>query len=229
VDFIYTRDNAIPDDLCDELVRRYEEHPDKRPGATGSGVDPARKHSLDLDMDQAPAFRQCGQRLVNILAGHFAEYFRIYPFFGSVNPVLMNPQSGEKLTITMDNREAVAPDVMRMLVSNYFHLGPLTMLRYTAGAGGYPHWHAENFPEPSAEAMHRALFFVCYLNDVESGGETEFFFYDTRVAPRRGRLLIAPCGFTHTHRGAVTLSGDKYIISSWLIFNRAGKLTASAA
>ena len=223
MDFILTRDNAFPADLCDEFISRFEAHPVKRPGATGSGVDPAKKFSLDLDIDQVPAFRECGQKLVNLLLGYFAEYFVKYPFFGSVSPVLLNQQSGDKTTITMDNRSIVTPDLMKMIVPNYFHLGPLTMLRYTAQEGGYPHWHAEIFPEPSAEAMFRALFFVVYLNDVETGGETEFFFYDRKVAPRKGGLLIAPAGFTHTHRGAITRSHDKYIVSSWLIFNRAGK------
>ena len=222
MDFIFTCDNALPADLCAELISRFEAHADKRPGATGSGVDPAKKLSLDLSIDQVPAFRECVQRLTNVLFGYMADYFLQYPFFGSVNPVLQNQQSGEKTEITMESRAIVNQDLMKMIVANHFHLGSLTMLRYKAREGGYPHWHAEIFPEPSTEALHRVLFFICYLNDVEVGGETEFFFYDVKVTPRKGRLLIAPAGFTHTHRGNVTQSGDKYILSSWLIFNRGG-------
>ena len=59
-----------------------------------------------------------------------------------------------------------------------------------------------------------------YLNDVESGGETEFYFQKRSIKPRKGTVVIAPAGFTHTHRGNVPISGDKYIITSWLLYNR---------
>jgi hypothetical protein len=34
-------------------------------------------------------------------------------------------------------------------------------------------------------------------------------------------MVIAPSGFTHTHRGNVPTSGDKYILTSWVLFNPA--------
>lgn len=37
-------------------------------------------------------------------------------------------------------------------------------------------------------------------------------------------MVIAPAGFTHTHRGLVPRSNDKYILTSWVLFNRAEKL-----
>ena len=62
----------------------------------------------------------------------------------------------------------------------------------------------------------RLLFFILYLNDIEEGGETEFLYFKRRVKPQKGRLLLAPCGFTHYHRGNPPLSGDKYILTSWV-------------
>jgi hypothetical protein len=46
------------------------------------------------------------------------------------------------------------------------------------------------------------------------------------MQPRKGTVIIAPAGFTHTHRGNIPLSGDKYVTTSWLLFNRAGQLQA---
>jgi hypothetical protein len=63
-----------------------------------------------------------------------------------------------------------------------------------------------------------------YLNDVEEGGETEFFYQGKKLAPRAGSLVIAPAGFTHTHKVHVPRSGDKYILTSWLLYQRAEKL-----
>jgi hypothetical protein len=41
------------------------------------------------------------------------------------------------------------------------------------------------------------------------------------VNPKTGSVLIAPTAFTHTHRGNRPIDGDKYIATSWILFNRA--------
>ncbi len=65
-----------------------------------------------------------------------------------------------------------------------------------------------------------------YLNDIEDGGETEFFYQQTKVKPTQGSIVLAPCGFTHTHRGCIPKSQDKYMLASWVMFNNAGQLYA---
>lgn len=220
MNFIHIVDDALPGELCDELVRRFEDTPEKRAGGTGSGIDPAKKLSLDVTIDNLGNFRDVGQAVVNHALGHFADYFLQYPFFGSVNPVLKNQATGETTSITMENRQLVDAAMMKMIVPNYFRLAPLNILKYKAREGYYRHWHAEVFPDAAGEALHRVLFYIYYLNDVEVGGETEFYFYGMKVAPRRGRLVIAPAAFTHTHRGNLPESGDKYILTSWLLFKR---------
>jgi hypothetical protein len=57
-----------------------------------------------------------------------------------------------------------------------------------------------------------------YLNDVTKGGETEFYYQKCFISPQTGRLVIAPAGFTHTHKGHIPLSEDKYILTSWVLF-----------
>lgn len=228
MDFVEMTDNAFPDELCDELIATFEAHPEKRQGGTGSGIDPTKKLSLDLTIDPIESFRFSGQRVVDLLHGYFAQYFLKYPFFGSVNPNLRNQQTGEEILITMENRQLVDLPLMKMIVSSYFRLAPLNLLKYDAGRGAYFQWHSEIFPEPGAEALHRMLFFVIYLNDVKVGGETELFFQNLKVQPRKGRLIIAPAGFTHTHRGNRPESGDKYIITSWLMFKRVPGLSPVA-
>ena len=64
--------------------------------------------------------------------------------------------------------------------------------------GGYHHWHSELYPQnASCETLHRVLLFQFYLDDVEQGGETEFLYQERKVEARKGRLIIAPAGFTH--------------------------------
>ena len=62
------------------------------------------------------------------------------------------------------------------------------------------------------------------VNDAFEDGETEFHYQRRRIEPRTGSLLIAPAGFTHTHRGNRPKGGNKYIATSWVLFERAEKL-----
>ena len=64
--------------------------------------------------------------------------------------------------------------------------------------------------------MNRHLVCLCYLNDVEEGGETQFVSLDFSVRPRAGAVVMFPPYWMYPHRGAVCSSGDKYIVSTYL-------------
>jgi hypothetical protein len=66
-----------------------------------------------------------------------------------------------------------------------------------------------------------------YLNDVEQGGETDFFYPNIKLKPKKGTMVIAPAGFTHTHRGNKPISDNKYILTSWVLFNPAKLIYAA--
>ena len=85
-------------------------------------------------------------------------------------------------------------------------------LQKTQKAGGYHVWHHE---QQDIDSATRVLVWTIYLNDVEEGGETEFLYQSQRVKARKGKIVIFPAGFTHTHRGNPPLSGDKYILTGW--------------
>ena len=92
----------------------------------------------------------------------------------------------------------------------YTHLN--CKFQRTRPGEGYHTWHYEN----SNRYAFRKLVTMLYLNTVDEGGETEFLYQRRRIQAHQGRLLIFPAGFTHTHRGNPPLSGNKYIITSWL-------------
>jgi hypothetical protein len=62
------------------------------------------------------------------------------------------------------------------------------------------------------------------VNDVLDGADTGFLYRGRTVEARQGRLIIAPAGFTHTHKRHVATSGDKYVATSWIPYRRAGDL-----
>jgi hypothetical protein len=68
------------------------------------------------------------------------------------------------------------------------------------------------------DVANRYLVLLWYLNDVTQGGETHFPQLQLRVQPRAGRLLVFPPYWMFQHEGLPPLSGDKYIVSTYLLF-----------
>ena len=95
-----------------------------------------------------------------------------------------------------------------------FHFTELKIQK-TLPTEGYHVWHIEHGKGFSNEP--RAFVFSIYLNDVEDGGETEFLHFSKRVKPKTGRIVIWPAGFPYVHRGNSPLSGEKYILTSWMM------------
>jgi len=78
--------------------------------------------------------------------------------------------------------------------------------------GGFFNYHSE---ASGISTCKRNLVFMTYLNDVEDGGETDFFYQNLKVKPRKGLTLIWPSGWTHTHKGIPSMTEEKYIITGW--------------
>ena len=57
---------------------------------------------------------------------------------------------------------------------------------------------------------------ILSLNDVTDKGETEWFYQDKKIKPRKGLSAIWPVDFTHTHRGIPSPTQEKYIVTGWL-------------
>ena len=88
-------------------------------------------------------------------------------------------------------------------------------IQKTLPTEGYHVWHLEH--GSGYENEKRALVFSVYLNDVEEGGETEFLHFSKRVKPKTGRIVIWPAAFPYVHRGNPPLSGEKYMLTSWML------------
>ena len=89
-------------------------------------------------------------------------------------------------------------------------------IQRTSPGQGYHVWHHE---DGSRKYIDRLLTFICYLEDVEEGGETEFLYLKKRIKPKAGKLILFPGSFTHTHRGLQPISGDKHVITGWIEYS----------
>jgi hypothetical protein len=90
----------------------------------------------------------------------------------------------------------------------------LILKRYRPDAGECFQTHFDSVHDVS----NRYLVFLWYLNDVETGGETEFPQLNCKVTARAGRLLMFPPYWMYQHAGVAPQSSDKYILSTYLLF-----------
>jgi hypothetical protein len=90
-------------------------------------------------------------------------------------------------------------------------------IQYYRPGGGYKRWHCERIGK-APPGVNRHLVFMTYLNDVFDEGGTEFFYQKVKTAPRKGLTLIWPADWTHLHRGIVSPTEEKYIITGWFDF-----------
>ncbi|MGM0429185.1 MAG: 2OG-Fe(II) oxygenase [Pseudomonadota bacterium] len=226
-DFIETYDNALSNELCQKLIDVFEQSPHTFDGRTGGGVDTEKKVSTDLSLNAHPEYQELLLKIQQTTARYALEYFKKYRFalIGPVALTLQHPKTKQPVALTNDNFDEVAKDNEMAIMQKLFRVGAIQMQRYRKGKGNYNYWHCEAYPQKgSTEPLHRALLFMYYLNDVDDGGETDFYYQDRSLKPKAGQMVIAPAYFTHTHRGRMPVSNDKYILTSWILHSRAEQL-----
>lgn len=230
-DFIQIYDNALERKICDRIIEMFNCSSQKQAGITGQGLDLENKQSQDLAISLQPEWATINQVITQITLGYLVDYMRCYSHLltGVLSPKVRQPQSGKNIALKASDIGQLSDKAIANLIARLYYLGVVNVQKYLKGIGGYYHYHSEIYPSlkkefkisNSSETLHRVLLFMYYLNDVHQGGETEFYYQKRLIAPQVGRLVIAPAGFTHTHKGHIPLSNDKYILTSWVLFQPA--------
>lgn len=153
---------------------------------------------------------------------------------GSANGPVLNKKSKDSVELMIHARMSDPRlqryiqaffDVIEMYKKKYtyaFTSAPWTLeeglniQRYPPN-GGFFNWHTERTCALQ-QCVYRHLAFMTYLNDVHEGGETEFFYQETKVKPKKGLSLIWPTDWTHTHRGIPAPKEEKTIVTGWIKF-----------
>jgi len=226
-DFIEIYDDALAAHSCRELIDRFEASGKLTRGATGGGVNVELKDSWDICISDHAEWKADETALNRAMLGGLMAYMRAHPYV-AIAPLQLKRQetgTGKIVPLDADSIAAMADSDLQRLVTKVFRPGKINIQRYFADQGGYPYWHSEIFPKVEGdESLHRVLLWTIYLNDGFREGETEFLQQERKIVPRTGSLLFAPAGFTHTHRGNRPKGGNKYIATSWVLFERADKL-----
>ncbi len=229
-DFIEIYPDAIDGATCDAIVARMRGSEGLQPGRVGGGVYPELKRSRDLRISGNADWAAVDARLQQAVFSGLLEYLRKYPQ-ALISPLMLQQPdaNGAPRRLQAEDFSVMDDKAIAELARACLRPGAINLQWYSSGEGGYPYWHCELFPrDASAETLHRHLLWTLYLNDGFEEGETEFLFQQRKVKPRTGSLLIAPTAFTHTHRGNRPQNGDKFIATSWILFQPAEKLYAAS-
>ena len=229
-DFIEIYDNAIPAATCRQIIDAFETSDNLRRGATAGGVNTKLKDSWDLTISGRPEWTEVAGLFNATMLQCLMQYVRKYTYLALAPTALYRKAPDGSMTqLGAEDVRGMDDATLRRLVTHVFRPGDINIQRYFADEGGYPYWHSETSPKiGDMDNLHRVLLWTCYLNDDFDEGETEFMYQQRKVTPSIGSLLIAPAGFTHTHRGNQPKRGNKYIATSWILFQSADKLYGNA-
>ena len=192
----FIRTGIVPDlSWCDKAIEWFEKNQDFQfPGvcSTGSinGVNEDTKKTTDISV-----------RMVDLKCNMFKlgeeENFFV-PIFTKLQQMFFKYTEEFYVVRNMDSMEI-------MPVFN--------MQKYIEGG----HFKNQHFESSNRQTRHRVLVWLIYLNDVEEGGEKSFPFYNLKFKPKKGKILIWPAEFTHTHCGEMVLKDHhKYIMTGWI-------------
>jgi len=191
--FIHIRKNALSKDVCESFIDSFEKRTDlQKAGNFGSNnstpIDSKIKESTDIT---------------------FHPRMMTDPDFGAV----LNENLIPTLKNGLDDYERYyyvgMENISEIDLSIHFN-----MQKYEPG-GGYKVFHCER---AGNQFFYRTLAWMIYLNDVEVGGETEFFYQQHFERAEMGKLAIWPSDFTHVHRGLIAPHETKYILTGWFNF-----------
>ena len=231
-DFVEVYDGALDAPFCRELIARFEASGHAARGATGGGVDTKLKDSWDICVSDHPEWKDAENQFNTVMLRGVMAYVRKYAY-AALAPMTLrtpDPKTGELVLLDPAAVAALPDHLLQALVTKCFRPGKINLQKYHTDQGGYPYWHCELYPKADGgETLHRVLLWSIYLNDGFAEGETEFHYQQRKIVPSIGSLLIAPAGFTHTHRGNRPKGSDKYIATSWVLFQRAERLYAEPA
>lgn len=200
MEYIYTT-KSLTTDICNKIIEYYDnEKTLKYEGVTFRGLDKRVKDATDLLIPEKTDVTSKWDEINDILSSELENNLKKYihklddkPNYSEINNYGFNyNQLSRKL----------------YLINNFM------IQRYEKNVGKYV-YHDDGAIDMQRK-NHRVVTYLWYLNDVEEGGETEFFGGDFKVKPEAGKLIFFPAFWCFPHRGNKPKSSHKYIVTGWL-------------
>ena len=189
VNYIYTANNIIPDNICEEIIKYIEEFKSNKFGMQGTTLgkhlNKNMKNSYDIYMD--PAFvKSQDKNFKNIFIGLYHAIFSYTHYYLCYT----GNYGTDNIGISYDDWKKSKP----IYYSKNIAWEDFCFRKYNANKGAYfkPH-----FDKPIGN--NRILAGIIYLNKLNKGGSIVFPQYNKKIKPDAGKLVIFPSNFTHLH------------------------------
>jgi len=200
---IYKNENAISKFLCDEIITMFEVQDNKFDGTTLGGVNKDIKDTTDFIIPRNTndiILKQKWEKIDKFLEKELNRNVKLY--IDELQKFTFN-----NITEDHTNRQFCILD------SNFVGTTEFMIQRYLQNKGKYIYHN--DFRIDWDQKKHRVITYLFYLNDVEEGGETEFW-GSYKIKPKAGTLILFPASWQFPHRGIMPKSSNKYIITGWL-------------
>tara|TARA_R100001443_G_C3284825_1_gene161309 strand:- start:37 stop:648 length:612 start_codon:yes stop_codon:yes gene_type:complete len=186
-DFIYCKKRGLSKDKCNLIIKEFENNKEK--WNLGEPIDPKTRVSTEIELD-ASRENQYNDIFLKELGSALYEYKKQYPFLD---------------------------EIFQWRICDRYKIQ-----RYLPNEG-YFGLHCENdgtpikglTPSTNFYVTKRMLVWMIYLNDVTDDGYTEFPTQNKLIQPKTGDIIIWPAFWTHPHRGIVSKTQRKYIMTGW--------------
>ena len=207
LDLVQEHHNVFSDEICDEMVERFESDDRICSGLAGIyGRDytgPRLKVSMDLEISLLEDWKDMDGRIFNILSPYVSEYVKML-------------------------REVFRYDQID-------HIKDLGYQIQRTDPGGFFGWHTDYNSQPLIDQLirhneghplicvrERIATYILYLNDrleySDDDGTTEFKFGEEHkfIKAEKGKLLMFPANVLYPHRGVPLQNGVKYLMTGWV-------------
>ena len=194
MNYIHVYPNVITKEFCNSIITKFTSSKLSH-GVTRGGYTPDIKNTLDLGiLSGDEKWEYEANILHNVLGDCLNDYIKHIetyddPVYGKIN------LGSEDQLLTDENM--------------------MNIQLYKKNVGKYEYHHDFTINIIDKSYKYRKLTYIFYLNDVDEGGETEFFGH-FKIRPQVGKLVIFPACWTFPHCGKMPLSNDKFILTGWL-------------
>lgn len=205
--YIYINENSLSRDLCDEIINKFEEQEGKGRGHTFGGIQPKVKDTTDYNIEiNNPKWSRIRDALIIELINNIEIYT------SKLDTPMYHSQPDDINDLNPNHKKKN----FKELTANGLFFETIMIQKYKSKKGRYVYHN--DFSSESDKKRYRVLTYIYYLNDVEEGGETQFW-DNYKIKPQKGKLVLFPASWTYPHSGLMPISHDKYIITGWIYTN----------
>jgi len=184
----------MPDKVCDDLIDFFESNPDRQYAGKVNKNPNEEKGQGRISQSENEVKKSIDIGLLPMEDKN--DMIILQDYFYYLNQCILE-------------YEFIYPQVKEL--AHYGTVEGLNIQKYEPGDGFYE-WHQERNGQST---MTRCFVHMTYLNDVKDGG-TDFWFQKLTSPAKKGLTLIWPADWTHLHKGQISQTDTKYILTGWL-------------